>query len=474
MKVTTQRLPDSQVILEIEVDPDRVNQSIDQAFKRLAPRTRVPGFRPGKAPRPMIERYLGRSALLREALDHLVPEVFQEAVTEEGIEPIDSPDYEITSLEPVAFKATVPVRPTVELGDYQSLRIERTAVEVSEDEVEENLQELRKRYAHWEPVERPSQYGDNVLADIVGTIEGDGEFVRQEEVEFTLQQDVPTAVPGLLEAIVGIRPGETREFDVAVPADFRDEQMAGKTAHYTVTAHEVKEEKLPELSDEFARRVGEGFATLSLLRESVRTDLRKEAEAEAERTDQDRALDALVSQSTIEYPSILVEREVDHSLGDLNRPVASAQDLQRRLQWAGKSEDELRAEIRSEAEQKVRRSLALTEFAAAEQIEVTPDDIDAEIDRMAEGTTEEQAQQLKAIFGTDNGREVIRRSLFTKAALERLLVIAAPETAEAAASEPARKSPRRAPRTSNDDEEQSTSDQSQENAEAASETAAGS
>ncbi len=475
MKVTTQRLPESQVVFEIEVDEDRVNKSIDQAFKRLAPRTRVPGFRPGKAPRPMIERFLGRSALLREALDHLVPEVYQEAATDEGIEPIDSPDFEITSLEPVAFKATVPVRPTVELGDYKAIKIERAPVEMTDESIDENVEQLRKRYAHWEPAERASQYGDNLLADVVGTVDGE-EFVRQDEVEFTLQQDVPTAVPGLLEAIVGISAGETREFDIQVPEDFRDERLAGKATHYTVTAHEVKEEKLPELNDEFARRVGEGFATMSLLRENIRTDMQKQAEETAHREDQDKALNALVEQSKLEYPAIMVDREVDHAMQELSGPVTSAQDLQRRLQWAGKSEDEMRSEIREEAEGKVRRSLVLTEFAEAENVEVTPDDIDAEIDRMAEGATEEQADQIKMVFGTDNGKEIIRRSLYTRKALDRLVELTALESgaAPAAAEAPAKKSPRRTPRSTTNAEKDAGTEESSEIAEAPSESAAGS
>jgi trigger factor len=445
MKVTAQRLPESQVVLEIEVDPERVQQSLDKAYRRLAPRTRVPGFRPGKAPRAMVERYLGQGALLREALDHLVPEVYQEAAKEQGIEPIDTPDFEITSIEPVAFKATVPVRPTVDLGDYHAIRIEREPVEVTDEQVQENLEELRKRYVHWEPVDRPVQAGDMLLADIVGTTEDGEEFVRQEEVEFKVEPDVPTIIPGLIEGILGMRAGETRDFDIDIPEDFHDKKLAGKKAHYRVTAHEVKEEKLPDLNDEFAQRVGEGFATLSLLRERVRSELQKQAAEAAHRRDQDRALDALVAQANVEFPPVLVDREVERLLREQTGPVTSAQDLERRLQRVGLSEEELRAQLRPEAEEKVRRSLVLTEFAERENIEVTPEDIEAEIDRMTEGTSEEQAQQIKMIFGTENGREVIRRSLYTRKALDRLLEIAAPEATSA--GQAPRKSPRRAPRS---------------------------
>lgn len=450
MKVTTERLPDSQVVLEIEVDRERLERSLDQAYRRLAARTRVPGFRPGKAPRPVVERYLGHSTLLREALDQLVPEVYEEAAREEGIEPIAPPDFEITSLEPVTFKATVPVRPTVDLGDYRSLHIEREPVQVSDEQVQAALEDLRRRYAYLQPVNRPVQFGDTVLAEIVGWDENGREVVHEEEAEFTIREDVPISLPGFVEQIIGMRPGETKEFSIQAPEDFRDPDLAGKTVTYRITVQEVKEETLPDLTDEFARRVGEGFTTLSLLREHVRSDLRRQAEEAARRRDQERALDALVAQARVEFPQVLVEREIDRIIADQTGPLTSARDLERQLQRVGKSEEELRAELRPQAEDKVRRSLVLTEFARAEGITVTPEDVDAEIERMAEGLSDQQANQVRQIFGTENGREVISRSLFTRKALDRLLEIVSggpTSHGESAPRQEPRKGPRRAPRT---------------------------
>ncbi|MGH2586730.1 MAG: trigger factor [Dehalococcoidia bacterium] len=172
MKVTVERIPDSQVLLNIEIDPERVESSIDQAYKRLAPRTRIPGFRPGKAPRALVERHYGRDMLLHEALDRLVPLVVKEAIEAESIEIVDQPDLEIASLDPVVVKATVPVRPTVEIGEYRALRVEPEPIVVDPARVDEQLEDLRQRYATVEPVERPVEDGDVVRA--VHTSTGSG------------------------------------------------------------------------------------------------------------------------------------------------------------------------------------------------------------------------------------------------------------------------------------------------------------
>ena len=447
MKVTTERLPDARVVLEVEADPERVERSLDQAYRRLVGRLRVPGFRPGKAPRAVVERYVGQGALLQEALDRLVPELYKEAAEQEGIEPIDQPDFEITSLEPVIFKATVPVRPSVDIGDYESLRIEPQPAEISDEEVQEALEELRQRYAYLQPVDRPLQSGDTALCDIIATDENGREVVRDEETEFVLNEDHSNTVPGFDEAITGMRPGEQREFTLTVPDNDEDPDLAGRTLTYRVTLHEVKEEKLPDLSDDFARRVGEGFATLSLLRERLRSDLQEARQGETRRRDEERALDALVAQSQVEFPEVMLDREIDRLVGGETGSVTSASDIERQLQRIGKSPEELREEVREDAEERLRRSLVLSEFANRAGVAVTPEDVDAEIARMAEGLTEEQAEQLRQIFNTENGREIIARSLFTKKALDHLRRIALAEPEAAAEADVQRKSPRTAPRS---------------------------
>ena len=194
MKVTTERVPDSQVVLEIEVEPERVERSLDQAYKRLANRARIPGFRPGKAPRHLIERTYGQEVLMQEALDKLIPEVYKEAVAEQDIDPIDVPNVEVETLDPVKFKATVAVRPTVDLGDYKdNLKVAKSTQAVTDDEVDAEVEEWRKRMATWEPAERKLALGDLIQADVELTVDG-RPLVKQEDAEFLFRHGQSTTL----------------------------------------------------------------------------------------------------------------------------------------------------------------------------------------------------------------------------------------------------------------------------------------
>lgn len=434
VRVSAQKIPDSQVVLEIEVEPERVEKALDRAYRRLVSKTRVPGFRPGKAPRAMLERYLGQDALLREALDRLVPEVYQEAARDEEVEPIDFPELEVVTTEPLVVKATVPVRPTVDLGDYGEVRVTREPFEVSQDQVDAALEDLSRRYAVLEPVDRPVQWGDILRADVAGAV-GDLTVVDQKDVEFRLREGQTISVPGLAERLVGLEKGAETELDIAVPEDFGDKRAAGKTARYRVLIHEVKEEKLPALDDDFARQVGEGFPSLSALRERVEADIRQAEEEMALHRYHDQVLGALEERATIEYPSVIVEREVERLLrdevmasgGGPGRPAGS-DDMERYLQARGKSEGELRQELRPTAVERVRRSLILSQVAEAENISVGDAEIDQEIERLVSGAGS-QAEPMRRLFNADEGRDALRRRMLTRMTLDRLVSIASGENA---------------------------------------------
>lgn len=434
LNVTAERIPDSQVVLTIEVDPERLERSIDQAYRRVVPRVRIPGFRPGKAPRRVVERHLGREALLQEALDRLVPEVVEEAIKAQALEMVASPDLEITSLEPVVIKATVPVRPTVDLGDYRALRVEPEPVEVDEAEVERTLESLRRRYADIEPVERPVQDGDRVRLDITGEVEG-RTVLRQEDVEVSARAEDLTSAPGVYERLLGMSKGEEAEFEAVLPEDYARRELAGKPIRYRLRVLEVKAERLPELNDDFARQVGEGFASVAALRERIRADLRARAEEEARHRLAEKAVEALVQQAHLEFPPQLVEREIDHMIQDLTRPAAGEgrRAVERFLQQVGRSEQELREELRPAATERVKRSLVLSRLAELEGIAVTPEEIEQELASLA--GTSPQAAQIRQLFDTPSGREVIERQLRSRRTLERLTQIV---TGQAPATAPPR------------------------------------
>ena len=422
MKVSTQRLPESQVVLEIEVEPEQMERSLDRAYRRLVQRVDVPGFRKGKTPRHMLERHLGRDRLVREAIELLIPEAYDKAIDDENIDPIDQPVIELVKDEPLSFKATVPVRPTVELGDYQSVRAVREPVTVETKEVDAAIEELRHRYAVHEPVERPVQSGDIVRADVRGVVEG-REVYAEEDAEFHLREGAAVLLPGFAEGVIGAPKGVAKEFELTMPSG--SQPLSDKTANFSVTVKEVKQERLPDANDDFAREVGEGFAGLQALRDQLGNNIKERLEAQAEEDYRDKAVTALVERTQkIEFPPVLVEREIDRLLKDQARSVG--QDVERYLQMMRRTLEDLREEMRPAAVERVRRSLALTGLAEAEGIVVEPAEVTAEIERIV-AASGGQAQQIGRLLSSPEGRDSIERSLLTRKTLDRLVEIAAQE-----------------------------------------------
>jgi len=281
---------------------------------------------------------------------------------------------------------------------------------------------LRHRYATVEPVERPVEAGDLVRVDLRTMTDGEVYFGHK-DAEFAATQADTANLPGLAEGIVGMSRGEQKTFSVDVPADATGTTLAGKHAEYTALLHEIKVEHLPELNDEFSGMVGEGFPTMEALRSRLYNDAKEKAETEAQRRYEQKVLDAVLEGTTFEFPTVLVEREIDRLVREQNNLADQKQAMQRFLAQIGKTEAEYREQFRETATERVRRSLALSQFTEDEGIEVGADDVTAEIDRMA-GDSGTSAEQIRNIFGGESGREVIERSLLTRKAYERMSDIA--------------------------------------------------
>ena len=424
MKVSTERIPQSQIVLEIEVEPERIEKSLDAAYRRLVRRTSVPGFRRGKAPRIMLERHLGRDTLFQEALDRLIPEVYREAIEQEDIDAIELPQVEMVSTEPLVMKATVPVRPTVELGDYRTISVPRDPVIVPEERVDEALDHLRHRYANLEPVERPVAWGDVVTADVSGAVDGAKLFERK-DVEFHLHQDRAVFLPGLAEEIIGLSKGAEKEFELKLPADFPEAELADKVCLCRVAVHEVKEEKLPVLDDAFARQVGEGFDNVDALRQRLNDDLHKAEEESALDRYQGQILATLEEGARLEFPPVLVDKEIDRLLREQLGP-RNERGLEQYLQRVGRSEEELREQLRPVAEERIRHSLLLSEVAEVENIAVDDSEVSREAERMVSAAGP-QGQEMQRMLDSSGGQEAIRRSLLTHKTWDRLMEIASGE-----------------------------------------------
>ncbi len=396
----------------------------------------------------MIEKQIGRHRLLDEAMDILVPDVYREAIEEQKLDPIATPALEIVSHEPFVFKATVPLRPEIDLGDYQALRLPKPPIDIKDEQIEDTLTTLRRRYGTVEPVERPAQKGDIIRGSLTAEVDG-AKLFDQQDIEFRLTDESLGSLPGLVDSIVGLEKGAEMTTSVRADAGLADERIAGKDVTYQVKVEEVKEEKLAELDDNFAKEVGEGFDNVDSLRDRLRSDLLAAEEDAALHSYHNELVEKLVAQATIEYPAVLLEREIDRILDEqanLDPRDPRAQDLY--IARIGKSEEEVRAQVREAAEERLRRSLVLTQFADAENITVTHEEIDAEIDRMAVSAGE-QSDMIRRVFGTENGHATVERSLLTRKTLDKLVELASSD-GPAARAEPAKapKKRRAAPRES--------------------------
>ena len=402
-----------------------MERSLDKAYRRLAQRVEVPGFRKGKVPSGMLERHVGRARVVQEALDILIPEAYNQAIEEQDVDAIGQPSIELVNAEPLSFKATVPIRPTIDIGDYENVRVEREPYNIPEDEVEKALEELRQRYALHEPVERAVQTGDIVRADVRGVIEGQ-EVYKDEDAEFRLRDEATILLPGFAEGLVGAEKGAAKEIAVTVPEGERP--LSGKSGVFTVTINEVKQEVLPALDDDLARQVGEGFPSLDALRERIRNDIRERVEAQVEEAYRDKAVGALVENAkSIEFPPVMIEREVERLIEDQARH--GGMDVEQYLTTIRRTREDMREELVPVATERVRRSLALTQLADQLEIKAQAEEIDAEVDRLA--GSGQQAEQLRKLFGSPDGRAALTRSLITRKTMDRLAEIANRDGAKA-------------------------------------------
>jgi trigger factor len=304
---------------------------------------------------------------------------------------------------------------------------------VSEEQVDEELEELRHRYAILEPVDRPLQTGDQVRADVRVSVDGRSVF-SEDDAEFRLRQGAPILLPGFAEQLPGSEKGVERQFSIDLPQDYPQRPLAGKTCLCKVLVKEIKEEKLPELDDAFAAIVGEGFPSLEALRERLESDVRQSAEQEADARYREKVVDGVVAGASVEFPPVLAEREMEQLLRE-RLSASGAGDIERYLRQVGRSEEELRQELRLQAVERIQNSLVLGKVAEVEGISVGKEDIDAEIERLA-ASSGPRADEMRKIFGSAGAREALKRSLFTRKTVERLVAIASgdvsPPAAEAA------------------------------------------
>jgi len=420
VKVTNEKTENRQVFLTIEMEPAEVEESLEKSYHRLVKKTRIPGFRKGKAPRAILERYIGRESLFEDTLNNLVPQAYEKAVKEQEIEAIAQPQIEVAQTDPLVFKVVVPLKPEVKLGDYQHIQVTPQLVEVTENDVNAVIEQLRHQHATWEPVERPVGFGDLVVLDIESSIE-DKPFINQRGTQYQVLHDLSFPVPGFAEQLAEMERNEEKEFKLQLPSDYPRGELAGKEPSFKVRVAEIKQEILPELNDEFAGEINADFKTLDSLREQASSDLKLRAEEKARKDFEERVIDAVVDLSEVEFPPILVELEINRTLNQ--RFQRGNQGLEEYLSSINKTEEELREELRPLASKRIIQSLVLGKITEEDKIEVGDSEVDTEIEDMTKSVTENK-DELKKVLDTPQARESIRQTLITRKTIQRLGEIA--------------------------------------------------
>jgi len=424
MKVTREKTEDRQAFLTVEMESTELEEALERAYHRLVKKTDIPGFRRGKAPRAMLESYIGRESLLKEALNSLIPDACDNAIKEQGIKALTHPNVEIIQTEPLVFKVVVPLLPEIRLGDYRQIRMSPEPVDVTEDNINSVVDRIRHEQANWEPVERPVEFNDMVVIDIDGVAD-DKALINRKGTEYHVRKDQNLPLPGFAEQIVGMKRDEEKEFQLHIPEDFPKKEVADKQAIFKIKVNEIKQEKLPELNDDFARGVDEGFESMDKLREFISDGLKKTAEERAESEMRERIIQMAVDQAETEFPPLLVEVEIDKLLEQqLRRWQASGRDLDEYLSNINKTEQQLRDELRPAATKRVVRSLVLGKISQEEHVKVDKSEVDVEIDNMLKDTAPERVDDLKKFLNTPESRRSIMDVLVGRKTVERLADIA--------------------------------------------------
>jgi trigger factor len=412
VKATVTELPESRVRVDAEVPSAEVERSLDRAARQLGRDLRIPGFRKGKVPTPVVIQRIGREAVLDEAVRGFLPQWYVDAVDAAGIAPVGEPSLDVGDLpargEPLTFSIEVGVRPKAQLGEYKGIEVGRAEPDADEEAVDREVEALRDRLARLEVVERPAEQGDFLTVDYVGTIDGEA-FAGGEGRDQMIELGAGRLIPGFEDQLQGASAGDDVTVKVTFPDDYGAEHLAGKDAEFAVTVKEVKAKQLPDVDDELAEE--SGFDTLDELREDIATRLRETEERRIEAEFRETALDAAVAAATIDVPEALVEARAaelwDRMLHSLSHQGITKDAY---LRIAGRSEEDLLAEARPDAEQQLRREAVVAAIIEAEGLEASDEEILEALAPTAqrEGTTPKKLlDRLRSSGRVDDLREEV-------------------------------------------------------------------
>jgi trigger factor len=416
-----ERRPGSIVSMTVEVDAGRLERASERAFQKHVQHAKIPGFRPGKAPRALYERTYGADHLWEDAAADVVDETFKEIADLESIDWLDRPEVALSQLEPgknLKYTATVPVRPDVALGDPSAAGVTVQPTPITDEQVERTIAGMREHHAELKPVERPAQQNDVLTIDLDVKLDGRQMPPMGRNAHLELGRDY--AIPGLADALVGTKAGDTKQFELAFPDDYPDEDLRGKTGAFTAKVSQVADKILPPLDDGFAKTVG--VATVADLNKAVRGELAHAAFHEARDDAAEKLLAHLLDTSTTEIPEILIGDELDHLVADLKARVKDqGLSWEQFLLQARKTEDEIRTDWRATAERRAKSLLVLDALAKKENVTISSTELAQEVALTPLAQQDPNALRNPAVLGA------LARSMRNRKLVDKLIGLDSPD-----------------------------------------------
>ncbi|KGX93452.1 trigger factor [Pontibacillus halophilus JSM 076056 = DSM 19796] len=422
MSAKFEKLEGNEGQLTVEVEAEKFDQALDQAFKKVVKDVSIPGFRKGKVPRKIFEQRFGVESLYQDALDILLPDAYGEAVEETNITPVDRPEVDVEQIEKgqnLIFTAKVTVKPEVTLGDYKGLEVEDQDVAVTDEDVEAELKQQQEKQAELVVKEEGTvEEGDTVVMDFEGFVDGVA-FEGGQAENHSLEIGSGQFIPGFEEQLVGKSAGEDTEVEVTFPEEYHAEDLAGKAATFKVKIHEIKTKEVPELDDEFAKDVDEEVETLDELKQKTKERLQEEKNQQAENAKREELVNKATDNAEIDIPEAMVDTELDRMIQEFQQRLQmQGMTLEMYTQFTGQDQDALKEQMKDDAQQRVKTNLVLEAIAEAENVQVSEEDVNEELANMA-SMYQTDVENLKQMLGGNT--DMVNEDLKYRKAIEVLV-----------------------------------------------------
>lgn len=417
--IKNEQLDKNKVKLTIEIDKEAFEDAMNKSYKKNVKYINIPGFRKGKAPRHLVERYYGEGVFYEDAINFVCPDAYEFAVKEAGIEPVERPEIDIEEIgegKETVITATVTTKPEVELGEYLGVKVEKNVYETNDEDIEKQIKADQSKNARMIPVEdRAVKMGDSTVIDFEGFVDGKA-FDGGKAEDYTLVIGSGSFIPGFEDGLVGAEIGKETEVNVKFPEDYHSDELKGKDATFKVTVKEINEEELPELNDEFAKDVSE-FDTFDEYKKDIKDKLDKANEERTKAEFENNVLAEVTKNATVDIPDCMVDARLDDMLRDFDyRLSAQGMNLEQYMKITGSTVDSFKEQFKDQAAEQVKMNLVLEAIAKKENIEVSDDEIEDELKKMAEAYNME-IDKVKTLIG-DAEKESLAAEIKTRKAVK--------------------------------------------------------